>query len=139
VSPREHGGSNALLIRWSSVSTVPATAAITPAGASADAEDSISEKALLQLVPARLGARLVPVHAMLEELGELAPKPAAAARGACVPASPLLRHFAGGGAHDAESFAAAEGCRTDEAAAHLTLLEIEGRLRRRLDGRHEAC
>lgn len=74
VSPREHGGSNALLIRWSSVSTLPATAAIaaiTPAGASADAEDSISEKELLQLVHEHLGARLVPVHAMLEELGEL--------------------------------------------------------------------
>jgi DNA processing protein len=88
----------------------------------------------------RDGATLVCTAAeVLEELGELAPKPAVAARGACVPASPLLRHFAGGGAHDAESFAAAEGCRTDEAAAHLTLLEIEGRLRRRLDGRHEAC
>ena len=71
MSPREHGGSNALLIRWSSVSTLPATAAITPAGASADAEDSVSEKELLQLVHERLGARLVPVHAMLEELGEL--------------------------------------------------------------------
>lgn len=87
----------------------------------------------------RDGATLVSSAAeVLEELGEAPP----AARGsreeeAEGPEPALMRHFRGGCAHDAESLAAAEGCPAAEAAAGLTLLEIEGRLRRRLDGRHE--
>lgn len=87
----------------------------------------------------RDGATLVGSAAeVLEELGERAEAEGAAGAGAeAGNEPPLLRHFAGGCAHDAESLAAAEGCGADEAAAGLTLLEIEGRLRRRLDGRHE--
>lgn len=87
----------------------------------------------------RDGATLVTDAAgVLEELGE-APARSEPANGreqkGAGPA--LLRHFAGGCHHDAETLAAAEGCGADEAAASLTLLEIEGWLRRRLDGRHE--
>ena len=85
----------------------------------------------------RDGATLVSSAAeVLEELGE-APAETQTRPAAGDPEPPLLRHFAGGGAHDAASLAAAEGCGPEEAAAALTLLEIEGRLRRRLDGRHE--
>lgn len=87
----------------------------------------------------RDGATLVTgAEQVLEELGE-APGPAASARdgGQAGPEPVLMRHFAGGCIHDAETLAAAAGCRPDEAAAGLTLMEIEGRLRRRLDGRHE--
>lgn len=84
----------------------------------------------------RDGATLVTdADEVLEELGE-GPKRAAPAPQA-PPDDPWLRHFAGGEAHDAESLALAAGCVTALAAVTLTQLEIEGRLRRRLDGRHE--
>jgi DNA processing protein len=88
----------------------------------------------------RDGATLVTgADQVLEELGEAPAGSAGLARKgeAAGPEPELMRHFAGGGAHDAETLAAAAGCGADEAAAGLTLLEIEGRLRRRLDGRHE--
>jgi DNA processing protein len=90
----------------------------------------------------RDGATLVTgADQVLEELGEA---PSAKAGGKSADAdgekadeSGVMRHFAGGYPHDAETLARAAGIGADEAAATLTLLEIEGRLRRRLDGRHE--
>jgi len=83
----------------------------------------------------RDGATLVTdADEILEELGEGPKRPAPVAPVA--PDDPWLRHFAGGEAHDAESLALAAGCATALAAVTLTQLEIEGRLRRRLDGRH---
>jgi len=87
----------------------------------------------------RDGATLVTcADEILEELGEL---PGTRARpektddgGA---GHPWLRHFSGGEPQDAESLAQAAGCDLSAAAVALTQLEIEGRLRRRLDGRHE--
>lgn len=87
----------------------------------------------------RDGATLVTdADGVLEELGEAPVRGAAdAGPGRKADGPALLRHFAGGCHHDAETLAAAAGCGADEAAANLTLLEIEGWLRRRLDGRHE--
>jgi DNA processing protein len=87
----------------------------------------------------RDGATLVTgADQILEELGE---SPVATSRASGgkrdEPEPELMRHFAGGCVHDAETLAAAAGCGADEAAAGLTLMELEGRLRRRLDGRHE--
>lgn len=48
-----------------------------------------------------------------------------------------LTHFRGGTIHDAESLAEIAQCPLADAAAALTLLEIQGRLCRRTDGRHE--
>ncbi len=48
-----------------------------------------------------------------------------------------LHHFRGGSIHDAESLAEAAQCPLADAASALTLLEIQGRLVRRFDGRHE--
>ncbi len=48
-----------------------------------------------------------------------------------------LRHFGGGTAHDSESLAQAANCSHAEAAVALTMLEIQGQLLRRTDGRHE--
>lgn len=48
-----------------------------------------------------------------------------------------LRHFGGGTAHDSESLAQVASCSHAEAAVALTMLEIQGQLIRRTDGRHE--
>ena len=48
-----------------------------------------------------------------------------------------LRHFKGGTIQDAESLAECAGTSLAEAASALTLLELQGRLVRRADGRHE--
>lgn len=48
-----------------------------------------------------------------------------------------LRHFNGGTAHDAESLAMVAPSSLADAASALTLLEIQGKLIRRSDGRHE--
>lgn len=85
----------------------------------------------------RDGATLVTgADQVLEELGEARASLSVAADGE-PEEPPLLRHFAGGCIHDAETLAAVARCGADEAAAGLTLLEIGGWLRRRLDGRHE--
>jgi len=87
----------------------------------------------------RDGATLVTcAEDVLEELGERTmPRAVATSGGEDDAEDPWLRHFGGGEARDAESLALAAGCDPATAAVALTQLEIEGRLRRRLDGRHE--
>lgn len=88
----------------------------------------------------RDGATLVTsAEEILEEIGEATPCSAKPTAQGAAPDNPWLRHFAGGEPHDAESLAQAAGCPTAEAASALTLLEIEGKLTRRLDGRHEVA
>ena len=48
-----------------------------------------------------------------------------------------LKYFKGGTIHDAESLSASANCSLADAASALTLLEIQGKLQRRSDGRHE--
>lgn len=87
----------------------------------------------------REGATLVTsVDEILEELGEF--KKATAShvlKNTDVDTHPWLKYFIGGETHDADSLATISATSPDVAAAALTLLEIEGRLIRRLDGRHE--
>jgi len=86
----------------------------------------------------RDGATLVTsAEEILEEIGE--PIACAHTRTVRIAAeeNPWLKHFVGGEAHDAESLSLVVGCAPAEAASALTLLEIEGQLTRRLDGRHE--
>lgn len=86
----------------------------------------------------RDGATLVTnAEEILEEIGEAPPRSRQASAPSTGSDNPWLRHFDGGEAHDAASLAAAAACTSAEAASALTLLEIEGRLTRRLDGRHE--
>lgn len=86
----------------------------------------------------RDGATLVTcAEDVLEELGESRLAHAAPESQADVADDPWLRHFRGGEPQDAESLAQVAGCEIAIAAVALTQLEIEGRLRRRLDGRHE--
>mgnify|MGYP006267876823 CR=1 FL=1 len=86
----------------------------------------------------RDGATLVTsADEVLEELGEAPATTATRPSPTDTASNPWLAHFAGGEAHDAESLALAAGCATADAAVALTQLEIEGQLRRRLDGRHE--
>ncbi len=86
----------------------------------------------------RDGATLVTsAEEILEEIGEPTQPTETGMTRQQADESPWLRHFVGGEAHDAESLSLAEGCSPSEAASALTLLEIEGRLTRRLDGRHE--
>lgn len=87
----------------------------------------------------RDGATLITsVDEILEELGEFKkasrdPQPETGE----IQAHPWLQYFVGGEPHDADSLAIAASASPDAAAGALTLLEIEGRLIRRLDGRHE--
>ena len=48
-----------------------------------------------------------------------------------------LKHFRGGTIHDAESLSLIANCTLADAASALTLLELQGKLKRRTDGRHE--
>lgn len=87
----------------------------------------------------RDGATLVTcADEILEELGEIAGTQTKPETSNNVGSEhPWLCHFAGGEPHDAESLAQVANCELATAAVTLTQLEIEGRLRRRLDGRHE--
>jgi DNA processing protein len=87
----------------------------------------------------RDGATLITsADEILEELGEFKKvSRSAEAKTGDIHAHPWLQYFVGGEAHDADSLAIAASASPDAAAGALTLLEIEGRLIRRLDGRHE--
>jgi DNA processing protein len=48
-----------------------------------------------------------------------------------------LKYFRGGTIHDAESLSLLANCTLADAASALTLMELQGKLKRRTDGRHE--
>jgi DNA processing protein len=86
----------------------------------------------------RDGATLVSsVDDILAELGEERGQLALPLTQADPADARWLKHFGGGTAHDSESLAAVVRCTQAEAAVALTMLEIQGHLLRRTDGRHE--